>query len=34
MRLFLYYTLHSLINQLRKLMKTWVLVLILSLIHI
>ena len=30
MRLFLYYTLHSLINQLRKLMKTWVLFLILS----
>lgn len=30
MKLFLYYSLHAFINQLRKLMKTWVLVLILA----
>lgn len=30
MKLFLYYSLHSFLNQLRKLMKTWVLVLILA----
>ena len=30
MKLFLYYSLHAFLNQLRKLMKTWVLVLILA----
>ena len=30
MRLFLYYALHSFVNQLRKLFKTWVLIFLLA----